>query len=208
MAHRGFLVFCVNHRLANDEVKVTQQIQDISLAALWIHDNLLKYGGDTERVYLSGHSAGAVLAVMESLIVQSARLRAVYSCADKGFERYQGLILDCGMLSFYQKSVGYWGMRSIAFERGYKRLDTYRNMLWEQLPELALLPRVFLVSNAKDELRQMTLEFERLLTARGVQHTLNYQDAEILGHVAILYNTEKAKCAEILDEAAHYLLNR
>ncbi len=34
--------------------------EDVGAAVRWVHDNIARYGGDPRRVYLMGHSAGAV----------------------------------------------------------------------------------------------------------------------------------------------------
>ena len=54
----GFIFVSINYRLI-PEVKVTQQMQDITQAVAWVKQNIFQYGGDPSRIFLLGHSAGA-----------------------------------------------------------------------------------------------------------------------------------------------------
>lgn len=207
LAKRGFLVFNLNYRLAYYDTKVPGLIGDIAMATHWISEHLEQYNGDRGKVFLSGHSAGGVLAVMEALIAVNLRIRQLFQIADGGFERYQGLVLDCGMMFFYKKSIGYWGMRTMCFDRGYLKQAYYQNMIWNQIPEIRSLPKTFLISNAKDELRQMTLDFKKVLEQNHVEHTMNFQAGKALGHMAVIYNPGLTECSEVLDEMTAYLLN-
>ncbi len=207
MASCGFLVFNINYRLALDKIKVRDQILDIATATNWIYDNIYKYNGDTNKVFLSGHSAGGVLATMEALNAKSPRLRRVFGISRTGFECYQGLLLDCGMMTFYQKTIGYWGMRSMVFDKGYLNQDTYKNMIWEQIPELLSLPKTFLISNEKDQLKYMTFRFKQILDKNKIMNKLDFQTNQALGHMAIIYNPETVACSRVIDKAIQFLMN-
>jgi acetyl esterase/lipase len=206
MAKRGFLVFNLNYRLAVSGLKIPDQIQDIARATRWVREHLEHYHGNRDELFLCGHSAGAVLAVLESLMAQSPRMRTVFALGGEDFLPYAGLVLDCGMMTFYQNTLGYWGMRTMVLDRGYRHDAQYNNMLWNQIPELSALPKTFLVSNAKDELRHMTTEFKRILDERNIENRLNYQTESALGHMAIIYNPDSSGCSELIDAMTCYLL--
>lgn len=206
MAKRGFLVFNVNYRLALSGIKVTDQIRDISTAVKWIDGNLNRFGGDRENVFICGHSAGAVLAVIEALNSKSARLRKIFNAPDNCRLQYKGLVLDCGMMTFYQNTVGYWGMRTMVFEKEYWRSETYRNMIWKRVPEFSSLPKIFLISNKKDELKDMTLKFKDILDKSGVENKMDFQTDLALGHCAIIYDPDSEACSGIIDRVVAYIL--
>jgi acetyl esterase/lipase len=65
-ASRGFVVVIPDYRLYPD-VKYPDFLDDNAQAMRWVQDNIAKYGGDTERVFMAGHSAGAYDAVMLAL---------------------------------------------------------------------------------------------------------------------------------------------
>jgi acetyl esterase/lipase len=203
MAKQGFLVFNLNYRHAVSGVKIPDQIRDIAEATEHIWHNLSDYGGDGNAVYLCGHSAGAVLAVMEALISDSERLRTVFGILQTKNRRYQGLVLDCGMMTFYKISIPYWGMRSMILKKGYAKSEEYQNMIWANIPEFQNLPRAFLVSNKNDELRKMTFEFKKLLDIKQVENKLNFNGED--GHMGIIYNPESEKNSEIITELISWL---
>ena len=206
MAKRGFLVFNLNYRLALSEIKVTHQIQDISTATKWISGNLDKWGGDRSKVFLFGHSAGAVLSVIEALNSKNQRLRSIFGISGEDFLSYNGILLDSGMMIFYQNTIGYWGMRTMVFEKGYRRQEKYRNMIWGNIPEFSSLPKTFLISNKKDELKNMTLKFKNILDDNKVKNELDFQTNRALGHMAIIYGPDSEECSCVLDKAIKYLL--
>ncbi len=57
---RAFVFVAVNYRLI-PEVNVEQEVRDVSAAIAWVKGNIANYGGDPERIFLMGHSAGAHL---------------------------------------------------------------------------------------------------------------------------------------------------
>jgi acetyl esterase/lipase len=56
----GVIFISVNYRLA-PKVMHPQQIQDTALAFSWVKNHVSEFGGDPNRLYLMGHSAGAQL---------------------------------------------------------------------------------------------------------------------------------------------------
>lgn len=66
LASRGFVTVIADYRLV-PEVRYPAFIEDSARALRWVQDNIANYGGDPNRVFLSGHSAGAYNAVMLAL---------------------------------------------------------------------------------------------------------------------------------------------
>jgi acetyl esterase/lipase len=59
----GFVVVAPNYRLS-PQVQHPAHVQDAAVATAWAFRHAHSYGGDPERVYLAGHSAGAYLAAL------------------------------------------------------------------------------------------------------------------------------------------------
>ena len=62
----GAVVVGAGYRLS-PEVKVETIIDDAACAVAWVFANIEKYGGDPDRIYISGHSAGGYLVSMIGL---------------------------------------------------------------------------------------------------------------------------------------------
>ncbi len=63
LTERGFVFVSTNYRLL-PEVTMDVLIRDVAASFGWMHRNIAKYGGDPNRIYVGGHSAGAQLAAI------------------------------------------------------------------------------------------------------------------------------------------------
>ncbi len=61
--NQGFITVIANYRLV-PEVTFPSYAEDVALAVKWVFDNIVNYGGDPEKVFLMGHSAGAHIAAL------------------------------------------------------------------------------------------------------------------------------------------------
>ncbi len=62
-ASQGVLFITPNYRLS-PQIKHPTHIQDCAAAISWVFNNIDELGGDKNRIFLSGHSAGAHLAAL------------------------------------------------------------------------------------------------------------------------------------------------
>lgn len=63
---QNLVVVAANYRLS-PKASGTNCIEDAAKAVAWTFHNVQRYGGDTNRIYVSGHSAGAYLTLMVGL---------------------------------------------------------------------------------------------------------------------------------------------
>jgi acetyl esterase/lipase len=66
MVRRGFVAVIINYRLS-PAVQYDAMVDDCDQAVGWIRKNIRAYGGNAERIVLSGHSAGGHLAALVAL---------------------------------------------------------------------------------------------------------------------------------------------
>jgi acetyl esterase/lipase len=64
--NKGIAVVAVNYRL-HPKVNCPVYIEDAAAAVAWVFTNIEKYGGDSEKIVIAGHSAGGYLASMIGL---------------------------------------------------------------------------------------------------------------------------------------------
>ena len=62
----GFIVVAPNYRLIPN-VKIDDCIDDAAEAVAWVFNNIKEYGGDSSKIFVSGHSAGGYLTSMIGL---------------------------------------------------------------------------------------------------------------------------------------------
>jgi acetyl esterase/lipase len=63
LARRGYVAVIPDYRVY-PEVCYPEFIEDGALAVRWVKDNISRFGGDPEKIFLKGHSAGAHIAAM------------------------------------------------------------------------------------------------------------------------------------------------
>ena len=63
---RGFVFVSTNYRLL-PTVDMETLIGDIARSIRWVHDHIAEHGGDPNRLWIMGHSAGAQLAALVSI---------------------------------------------------------------------------------------------------------------------------------------------
>lgn len=66
LAARGFITVIADYRLV-PEVTYPGFLEDNAAGLKWVQDNIANFGGDPNRLFLAGHSAGAYNAVMLAL---------------------------------------------------------------------------------------------------------------------------------------------
>jgi acetyl esterase/lipase len=74
----GFVFVSTNYRLL-PEATIKQMGEDVAKAIRWVHDHAREYGGDPNRIFVMGHSAGAQLAALV--------------CTDNRYLKAEGLTL-------------------------------------------------------------------------------------------------------------------
>ena len=76
---KGFVFVSTNYRLLPN-VDMGTIIRDIAKSIHWVHDNIASRGGDPQRMFVMGHSAGAQLAALV--------------CIDERYLKSEGLSLN------------------------------------------------------------------------------------------------------------------
>ena len=65
LAKHGILTVVLSYRLS--PAHYPDQVHDVQAALSWVHRNIEAYGGDPSRIYIGGHSAGAILSAFVSI---------------------------------------------------------------------------------------------------------------------------------------------
>ncbi len=63
LTKRGFVFVSTNYRLL-PTVEMDELTRDVAKSLAWVHRNIARYGGDPNRIFVGGHSAGAQLAAL------------------------------------------------------------------------------------------------------------------------------------------------
>ena len=97
-------IVAVNYRLS-PKVKAPAYIEDAAAAVAWVFDHIEEFGGDSTKIFVSGHSAGGYLASMVGL--------------DKGYLQKHNIDADriAGLIPFSGHTITHFTIRQ---ENGIK----------------------------------------------------------------------------------------
>ena len=211
LSQGGTLVFNVNYPLAPD-CRFPSQFQNISLAIGWILKNAEKYGGDVNKIFLAGDSAGAHL----------SSWYAAAACKPELFEKtgvknslplksIKGLLLFFGVYDLETAcNTEFFGMRTavegfIGLER-----DNYREIVDLSSPLRHIsenYPPVFLCCGEVDKLYPQSVDFRKVLESKNVplKPLLLDKDTYPRAFHAFLYRYYR-KCAKVtIKEALDFI---
>ena len=206
MARRGFLVFCPEYPLAPEKDlfailrSLTESLNDIA-------GKLPDYGGDPDRFFLCGDSAGAWLCVYLAALRNSPALRQAAGVEGSRLP-IRAIGLQSGM--FYttrRDKIGLFLPPSI-YGKGWKT-HPFRPYMDPENPELLrALPPCFLTTSAGDFLRAYSRRFAAALKRAGVDHEFRGFLTKSLPHAFAAMLPEREECRQVNDAMAAFLLRR
>lgn len=201
LAKRGFVVINVSYSLAPDN-KYPACLHDVCNALKWINRNTSNYFIDKNRIYITGDSAGGLLAALCVVLSKKEKLRIVYGI-DCDFPTIRAAGLTSGMFD-YDKGLAKLLSSGIFGKGGWKKYEHSEYLPFENIIESAddFVP-AFLVTSAEDMIHGASVNFKRLLDERGIENEyLDYPKGKInkLEHVfSVLYPTEYEESVETID---------
>ena len=204
MAKLGFVVFELNVRLAYPKWTVFDQVEDIDKGVRFALERAEEHEGDTDMLYIAGHSSGGVLAFTECMLSSSPEMLSDFGLEERGY-KYKGMITDCGLMHFHKSSLAYWGMRKMIFPKCYKNDKRYKYLTAENNEYITKLPQAALLTNSKDVLKKMTYYFDGVLTEKNVEHRLFEYGKD--GHTGIIFKPYTDENQDVLMKVKDYLLN-
>ena len=184
---RGVITVLPSYRLTGSGAHYPDQPDDIKSAVKWIFDNIERYGGDPEDMYVAGHSAGAVLT------------------ADIGVDR--GWLTEMGMPNDILKAImPISGPYDIRVKRRPGQLDAYAptpEIRVQSSPILKIndpAPAALVATGSEEEYVQPSLDFANALKAAGVDaHYLLLEGADHADTALLLADENSRLCKQVIN---------
>lgn len=201
LAKRGFCVFSINYSLA-PEYRFPQCLLDTVDALRWIANNMDNYPADSDRVYITGDSAGGFLAAHSVLLNSSEELRNFYNVEPIGL-KIRAAGLTSGMFTLKTTIAAF--MAPSILGKGSLKKSKYKDVLdLAKIIDKGEFVPSFLVTSKEDFIQKATLDFQKLLESKGIEHVMkNYpktKGGNKLEHVfSVLYPIEYAESIETID---------
>ena len=200
----GYVVFSIEYRLV-PEVQVFEQFADVTAAMEYIDDSILVYGGDPNRVYMVGDSAGAYLIAYTVAMQKSSVLAAAANIGPSRL-RIRALGLISGM--FYTRRFDEIGifLPKTLYGRKYKN-SAFAPFTNPEHPEITKhLPPCFLITSHNDHLRQYTLDFAAALRQSGTKcKLLNFESDKRLTHAFSVFDPQMDKSQDAIRAMCDFL---
>ena len=206
MAKRGFLVFCPEYPLA-PEADLFAILRSLTASLDDIAKKLPEYGGDPERFFLCGDSAGAWLCVYLAALQNSPALREAAGVAGSCLP-IRAIGLQSGM--FYttkRDKIGLFLPSSI-YGKDWKQHPFRPYMDPEHSEILRALPPCFLTTSAGDFLRGYSRQFAAALKRAGADHAFQGFLTKSLPHAFAAMLPEREECRQVNDAMAAWFLQK
>lgn len=207
LAKQGFLVFCVDYPLV-PEVTVPRILGDVCAGLDTVDSLLEKYGGDRERVFLVGDSAGAFLSVYavaaqkDEKIAEAAGVKPT-SLSVKGLGLISGMFhtAECDETGFF--------LRKDFYGKSWRRHPLLPYLKPERAEVAGLMPPTFLITGKADKLRPGTLRFYRSLQKAGIPcHLLDFPADRRLCHDFVIMYPEMEESRRAIEKMLGFLMEK
>jgi len=115
----GFIFVSTNYRLSPDPshsltARHPDHVEDIAAAIAWVHSNIANWGGDPNKIFLMGHSSGAMLVALVSTDEQYLDRHGLSLDAIGGTIAVDTALFD--LVDQYNNSPGQRGLIANAFK--------------------------------------------------------------------------------------------
>ena len=205
LAKRGFLVFCLEYPLV-PESDIPGILRDVARGMDTVDGMLEQFGGDRNRVYLVGDSAGAFISVYEAAARNNPLLAAAIPLTSSQLP-VNALGLISGMYyTTLTDSVGFF-LRKDFYGEDWKTnpMQPYFDPACEGVA--GCLPPCFLVTSKSDNLHGYTAKFYKGLQKAGTPCTLvDFPLLKKLQHDFVIVKPEHPDAQRAIDRMVDFLL--
>lgn len=192
LAHKGYLVFSLEYRLA-PKADIGQQLDDVCSGMDHVGRMLVDYDVDFSRMFMVADSAGAYLAAYVTAMHDSPKL-----CKAIGYKPSRMTYVAVGFLSgmFYTNKT--LQDQIYGSKRGDEQFLKYMSI---EHPEIVKnIPPAFMITSCGDSFNNYSLKFNKVLKAAGKTSKLVFFGDEELQHVFPITNPEHPKSIEGTDK--------
>lgn len=195
MASRGILAFGFDY-IMTDDTSIRSEIRNICSALEVVSDRMKGFSIDRDRIFMTGDSAGAYLALYVATLKKSEKLRKVIGCEAPEID-FKALGLYSGMYYIDRDDISSWLLRTNVCGMSKKDIEFQRKYIVPECDEVIKnLPPVFLVTSRGDFFNEYTLTYHDALKKAGKRTHLVYKGSSDLIHA---FPSLMPYCSESID---------
>lgn len=188
LAHRGYVVVLPSYR-PGPVFNFVQILTDVSHAYSWTLDNIAQYGGDISKLFLTGDSAGACIALHSAQIENCDAMSKETGVPQSGID-IKGLLLVCGIYDlsnrFCDQTDDLIGAIAPAVF-GSVRNEFVHYSTVDTLLDAAPVPATFINTASDDFLHDENVDLAHRLERRSVRCELDDADTKESGELGHVY---------------------
>lgn len=173
LTSRGYLMVSIDYRKI-PATDIDGQVADLAAAIDWTRRNIRRHGGDPERIVLMGHSAGAHLVALATVLGRTGNVRGVIANDVQAYDLVayatkRGTIGEMFGTAFTDEPANWVRWSPITHARRANRLP----------------PHLILYSRSQGERRRsISIGYANVLKSRGVRVTVFDGSAYTHGAIA------------------------
>lgn len=207
LARRGFLVFCIDYPLV-PSADIPQILREVASSMDEVQPLIHRFGGDPERVFLMGDSAGAFISVYELAAQKNPEIARVLSLTPTTLEVKAAAFIS-GMFYTIRTDSTCMFLRADFYGKNW-RSHPFRPFMDPAVPQVSgAMPPCYLVTAKMDNLRGYTLDFVRGLQKEGIPHVLrDLPKDKALTHDFPIVWPERPHSQQVIDEICDFLQNQ
>ena len=195
MASRGFLAFGFDYILS-DDTSIRREIKNICSVLEVVCKRMKDFHTDPERIFMTGDSAGAYLALYIAALQKSEKLCSVIGCRPPELD-ITALGLHSGMFYIDRYDPCGWILSTHVCAMSKKDIEFRRKYIVPECDEVIKnLPPVFLSTSRGDIINDYTLTYHQALRKAGKRSHLVYKGSDDLIHA---YASILPYCSESID---------
>lgn len=185
LAQRGFVVVNINYRLV-DGVIFVEQLRDIFSALKWVDENIDRYNGDRENIFLTGDSAGGQMCLLTAQFNTSEEEKKKLLLEDNDIKFKAAAVTSPAVDLVSPNITMNANLTSLLGTYKHKSSQHYYLMDFENVATKDF-PPLYIVTSSGDFLRGQSHKLDKILTSLNVEHRLRdfteKYNGKKLGHV-------------------------
>lgn len=211
LAALGFAVVSLSYRLA-PAATLCDQLADVQSALNWLHDHIDEYPVDPDRIFLTGDSAGAALAMLTLAISRSTDAAAAFHIDKAAPVNFRGAALVSGA---FDLSEGRHSLRDELlptvgphFFDNINGDDSWNWLTPTGITTNASIPPLYLVTSSDDSIQDQTLCMATECARHHVEFHLDDVPApkfSTLGHVFPVGMTWLPESTDVLTQMRDFV---
>lgn len=204
LAKRGFLVFALDYPLV-PRADIPQILREVAVGMEAVQPLIDRFGGDRERIFLVGDSAGAFISVYEMAAQKEPEIARVLNLNPTTL-RVKSAAFISGMFYTTRTDSNCMFLRGDFYGKNW-RSHPFRPFMDPAVPQVSgAMPPCWLVTAKMDNLRGYTLDFVRGLEKAGIPHVLrDLPKDKDLTHDFPIIRPEHPVSQQVIDELCDFL---